>query len=264
MDHPTRAPAKAFDDHHWPAKEEPQGPPPADPADAAPPSSPSSPDAPRKENPATRAKARATSYVTAAASAPLPDSDPLLDFDPVPHVAPRRNSITPDRQRRFIAHLAATGIVKQAALSIGASLEALYKLRQRPGAQGFRAAWDAAVDRGMQRLEDCALQRAIEGEERKIVSAGQVVATERRHNEALVMFFLRQRRAHRYGTEISAGHPLYEKIKAEVLRDHARARKRDEAKVLESLKSKLEAMRQRQIAAKKLMAEDGVRGAEVD
>lgn len=34
-----------------------------------------------------------------------------LEFAPFVHVAPRRNSITPDKQRRFIATLAATGIV---------------------------------------------------------------------------------------------------------------------------------------------------------
>jgi hypothetical protein len=61
------------------------------------------------------------------------EDDPLLGFVPVPHSRPRRNSITPDRQRAFIAALAAR--------EIGASLEALYKLRNRPGAEGFRTAW---------------------------------------------------------------------------------------------------------------------------
>lgn len=66
--------------------------------------------------------------------------DPLLAFEPVAHVATRRNSITMERQRAFIAALAATGIVTQAARAIGASLEALYRLRHRPGAEGFAAA----------------------------------------------------------------------------------------------------------------------------
>jgi len=93
-----------------------------------------------------------------------PDADdPLLAFTPVPHVAPRRNSIGPERQRAFIAHLAVCGIVSQAAKHIGASLEALYKLRHRPCAEEFAAAWNAAVERGFPRVEDGALQRAIEG-----------------------------------------------------------------------------------------------------
>ena len=69
---------------------------------------------------------------------PEPD-DPLLGFAPVPHVAPRRNSITPDRQRALIAELAACGIVTQAARRVGISCEAVYNLRNRPGAEEFRA-----------------------------------------------------------------------------------------------------------------------------
>ncbi len=169
----------------------------------------------------TRTTARqATSYMTVRdGPRPSPD-DPLLQFAPVPHVSPRRNSITPDRQRAFIAHLAATGIVAEAARHIGASLEALYKLRHKAGAEEFSAAWDRAVDRGIERLEDGALARAIQGEERLVVSAGQVLGTEVRHNDALVMFFLKNRRAGRYqAAEVKPGHPLYERIKAEVLAD---------------------------------------------
>jgi hypothetical protein len=58
----------------------------------------------------------------------IAEDDPLLAFTPYSHKAPRRNSITPDLQRAFIAHLALTGIVKSAAAHIGRSLEALYKL----------------------------------------------------------------------------------------------------------------------------------------
>lgn len=202
---------------------------------------------------------QATSYVTAPPS-PVEPCDPLLDFAPVPHTAPRRNSITPDRQRRFIAHLAATGIVKQAALHIGASLEALYKLRQRPGAEEFRRAWDMAVDRGVSRLEDCALARAIEGEERMVVSGGQVLGTERRHNEALVMFFLRQRRADRYGKQVVPGSPLYETIKAQVLAEYHASRP-SKAEVLARLNAKLDRMRERRAAAEALFAGDKGEGS---
>ena len=87
-------------------------------------------------------------------STPPAADDPLLGFAPYLHKAPRRNSITPTLQRRFIATLAATGIVTQAAMSIGKSMEALYKLRNKPGAEGFAAAWDAALERGVQRLEE--------------------------------------------------------------------------------------------------------------
>ncbi|WP_292632073.1 hypothetical protein [Novosphingobium sp. 28-62-57] len=144
--------------------------------------------------------------------------DAVLDFAPYVHVAPRRNSITPDKQQRFIATLAATGIVSQAARAIGASMEALYKLRHRAGAEGFAAAWDAAVERGYSRLEDCALERAIAGEVRPVVSRGKVVATWTHHNTGLLMFLLRARRPEKYGAvklaDLREGHPVYEALKA--------------------------------------------------
>ena len=135
-----------------------------------------------------------------AFSAPPPEpGDPLLGFAPYLHTAPRRNSITPDRQRAFIAALAASGIVTQAAREIGASLEALYKLRNQPGAAGFAAAWELAIDRGIARLEDCALERALLGEERPVVRGGEVIGSWRRFDTPLLLFLLRQRRAERYG-----------------------------------------------------------------
>lgn len=195
-----------------------------------------------------------TSYM-AHRDGEVPDADdPLLAFTPVPHVAPRRNSIGPERQRAFVAHLAACGIVRQAARHIGASLEALYKLRHKPGAEEFAAAWDAAVDRGILRIEDGALQRAIEGAERPIVSSGRLLGSYRVHNEGLVMFLLRQRRPERYGAELSLtvkpGHPVYERVRREVLGE-CRASDED---VLEAIDRAIEEMRQRRLANKALSA----------
>ena len=110
--------------------------------------------------PTRKIPSQATSAVAHIAPEPEED-DPLLAFAPYLHARPRRNSITPDLQRQFITTLAATGIVKQAAKSIGKSLEALYKIRHRPGAEGFSAAWDEALAWGLERLEDCAMERAI-------------------------------------------------------------------------------------------------------
>lgn len=180
------------------------------------------------------------------------DDDPLLDFAPYVHSAPRRNSITPDRQREFIAMLAATGIVTQAARFIGASLEALYKIRNRKGAEGFAAAWDAAIERGFMRLEDCALERAIAGEERPVVWDGRVVATWKRYDTALMAFLLRTRRPEKYGVlrlaDLRPGHPAYDKLRAEW---EAQGYGRDDiAAVRASLQAKLLAMRDAALARK--------------
>ena len=54
-----------------------------------------------------------------------------------------------------------------------------------------------------------------------VVSAGKVLGTERRFSDSLAMFFLRQRRPERFGAvpaqDLKPGHPLYERIKREVL-----------------------------------------------
>ena len=157
----------------------------------------------------TRKIARqATSAVAHLAPEPEED-DPLLAFAPFIHAAPRRNSITPDLQRRFVSTLAATGIVTQAARSIGKSMEALYKLRARPGAEGFAAAWDEAAGYGLWRLEDCAAERAI----------AEGLSNPRANS--LLCFMLAYRGRYREDVRrIVPGHPVYENIRDEVLAQH--------------------------------------------
>lgn len=136
----------------------------------------------------------------------IAEDDPLLAFAPYCHKQPRRNSITPDLQRAFVAHLAVTGIVKAAAVHIGRSLEALYKLRAKPGAEGFAAAWDEALGWGVLRVEDCAIERALaEGYSNP-------------RTNSMLAFIIRHRHA-RYvdAREVIPGHWLYEQIRDEVL-----------------------------------------------
>ncbi|OBV12269.1 hypothetical protein [Erythrobacter dokdonensis] len=136
------------------------------------------------------------------------EEDMLLAFRPYLHKRPRRNSITPDLQRAFVARLAETGIVKAAAVHIGRSLEALYKLRQQPGAEGFAAAWDEALGWGVLRLEDCAIERAL----------SEGLANPRVNS--MLAFVIRHRHAQYIDArEVISGHWLYETIRAEVLRE---------------------------------------------
>ena len=175
--------------------------------------------------------------------------DPLLQFAPYEHVAPRRNSITRDKQVRFVSALARTGIVTQAAREIGVSLEALYKLRHKPGADGFAAAWDAAVDRGMARLEDCALERAILGEERVIVRGGEVVARWRRFDTQLIMFLLRYRRPERFRPADVVTRAELAALKREMAGQWAGEAGQSEAEIYASIDAKLDLMRERMLAS---------------
>ena len=197
----------------------------------------------------TRAlRKQATSAVAYVGEAPE-DDDPLLGFAPYLHPAPRSNSITPERQRRFVATLAATGIVQQAARSIGKSMEALYKLKHKPGAEGFAAAWDAALERGVQRLEDCALMRAMQGTPTPIVSGGKLLDWYDKPDNTLLRFLLQHRLPEKYGVQrIQPGHPVYESIKKEVLAEVAAREDDEEEEVLESLDKLFDEMRERRAA----------------
>ena len=215
-----------------------------------------------------------TSAAAFTGEAPDPD-DPLLGFAPYLHTAPRRNSITPERQRAFIAELAASGIVTQAARAIGASLEALYKLRNRKGAEGFAAAWEQALDRGMARLQDCALERAIQGEERPVVGrSGEVLTQWTRYDTGLITFLLRQRRdRHSSGDsykDLQPGHPVYDRLKREWEEERARAQEAKLAAMNEAderflvkLNKRLEHIRDQAIAAGAIVLDEDGQGTVV-
>ena len=65
-----------------------------------------------------------------------PAPTPAIPFAPVP-VRPRRDGWTVDKQRRFIAILAESGIVRRAAAAVGMSEESAHRLARRPDAGAF-------------------------------------------------------------------------------------------------------------------------------
>lgn len=84
---------------------------------------------------------------------PLPsDIDSSMDdsgppeFTPVP-LRTRRDGWTAERQMLFIMALRRTRSIGLAAAVAEMSRESAYRLRARPGAESFAAAWDAALAR---------------------------------------------------------------------------------------------------------------------
>lgn len=67
-------------------------------------------------------------------------------FHPV-SIGPRHDGWTLERQAAFIGKLAETRSVLAAARAMRMGRESAYRLRKRPGAAGFAAAWDAALGR---------------------------------------------------------------------------------------------------------------------
>lgn len=115
---------------------------------------------------------------------------PLPPFDPVPR-KPRHDGWTPVRQRAFIEALADTGSVTRAAAGVNMTPESAYHLRRQPGAESFRRAWEAALDFGVVRLKDIALERAIEGDLVPVIAGGKLHGYRRVRDSRLLMFAIR-------------------------------------------------------------------------
>ena len=99
------------------------------------------------------------------------------DFEIVPG-RPRRDGWTPERQRAFIAELRASRCIDRAARAVGLSRESAYRLRRRPGAESFAAAWNAAMAHAPSRGHynpDLWWHRALYGKIKPIVRGGRVV-----------------------------------------------------------------------------------------
>ena len=126
------------------------------------------------------------------------DKDQLPTFTPVPRQRMRRGGWSADRQREFIALLAETGSVRAACRRMGVGEHHIYKLRGHPEADSFRKAWEAALDLGIARIEDVAMDRALYGVETPVYHCGELIGTRRVHNDRLLMFLLKNRAPRRF------------------------------------------------------------------
>jgi len=68
-------------------------------------------------------------------------------FLPVLQQRSRSDGWTPERQAHFLGELAITRSVTKAARKVGMARETAYRLRAKPGAESFAAAWDKALGR---------------------------------------------------------------------------------------------------------------------
>jgi len=101
---------------------------------------------------------------------------------------PKRETWTAEMKRTFLANLAATANVQASIRSIGMSESAVYRLRQR--SPEFRAEWMAALREGYARLELMVLERAMNGTQKPIVHAGQIVGQVTEYSDRLALTLL--------------------------------------------------------------------------
>jgi hypothetical protein len=86
-----------------------------------------------------------------------------LAFTPVPGHRHRADGWTPDTQANFIRALEAMGSVGKAARAVGMGRASAYRLRERPDAASFAAAWDLAIATGRTHQFSIAMDRALNG-----------------------------------------------------------------------------------------------------
>lgn len=90
-------------------------------------------------------------------------ADTCLAFTPVEQQRRRADGWTPDTQAHFIRALAAMGSVGKAARAVGMGRASAYRLRERPDAASFAAAWDCAISMGRTHQYSIAMDRALNG-----------------------------------------------------------------------------------------------------
>ncbi|MGB3469424.1 MAG: hypothetical protein WBA51_01210 [Erythrobacter sp.] len=122
----------------------------------------------------------------------------ILDFTPVPRQRIRSGHWSAERQHAFIEALADTGSVASACKAVDMSTVGANHLRRQPGAEEFREAWEKALDLGVQRIEDVAMDRALKGVEEPLYCYGELIGTRKRYNGRLLMFVLRNRAPERF------------------------------------------------------------------
>jgi hypothetical protein len=191
---------------------------------------------------------------------PSPARD-LIAFTPVPREKDRSNGWKPEVQRAFIEALADTGSVKAACRAVGRADHGAYRLRRQPGAEEFAAAWQAALDHGIKRIEDVAMERALNGVEVPVYSYGKLVGTRRVYNDRLLMFMLRNRAPERFSPADNlralnaVDRMRIERLKKKWLQERLALEQEEEAETIESLDAFFENLRQRRLANEAILAE---------
>jgi hypothetical protein len=124
-------------------------------------------------------------------------------FYPAPQRG-RRDGWTAERQANFLGHLGETGSVSIACARVGMSRNSAYKLRRKPDAESFAAAWDAALGLPVRKVTtDDLLFLAYRGLIRPRFRGGKYVGYRQKPDNSALMRLLARfdRHASRCGPE---------------------------------------------------------------
>jgi hypothetical protein len=118
-------------------------------------------------------------------------------FTPVP-LRFRKDGWTPMKQADFLGRLAETWSVAAAARHVGMTRESAYRLRERPGAESFAAAWDSilaqrAEARSRMSTDSLLWHRAFFGTLKPVMRGGRHVGTlHSPDNDAVLRLYRRE------------------------------------------------------------------------
>ncbi|MEJ0017521.1 MAG: hypothetical protein WDN25_13340 [Acetobacteraceae bacterium] len=113
-----------------------------------------------------------------------------------------RTERTPENLAAFLEALANSANVSASCTAAGIARSSAYEWRASDPA--FKAAWDEAVELGLDALEDEAIRRGRDGVEKPVYQGGKAVGTVREYSDTLLMFMLNGRRPERFRRNVSA------------------------------------------------------------
>lgn len=120
------------------------------------------------------------------------------------------------KRKAFLKYLRQTGKVAFSARKAGfADTSYLHKLKQQD--EEFAAEWAAAIDAAMDRFEDEAIRRAVEGVDKAVMYKGEVVHYEKEYSDQLLMFMLRAGRPDKFRDNVNVSGTISANIGVAIL-----------------------------------------------
>jgi hypothetical protein len=110
---------------------------------------------------------------------------------------------TPKRREAFLAALETTANVSRACRMAHLPRQCAYEWRDAD--EEFAKAWEEALERGTDALEDEAVRRAYQGVLKPVYQGGKKVGTVREYSDTLLIFMLKARRPEKFKERIEHG-----------------------------------------------------------
>lgn len=136
-----------------------------------------------------------------------PPPTALPSFTPAP-TRKRHAGWTAERQRTFIERVALTGNVGEACALVGLSSTSFYRLCQKPGAESFVRAWNAARILASTRGSAIAWDRATNGRVERFYKDGELVMERRIPSDHLLTWLLSRLDPLTFGSPAAKAHAL--------------------------------------------------------